>query len=215
MLSATTYLLFTTLLPFIVQLPLTNAASAEQWRSRSIYQVCDRPREYFFYSLIHYNQVVTDRFATSDSSSPPCDASQRKYCSGTWTVSAAAFIAHNSGNAWPPGNRQQARLHTGDGIRCCMDIPHCAEHCKRDRLRRGLSRVRAESLLPTLVYHNLLFTGIGARTSPKSTLTSATKIVYVILSWSAHAEVSHTNNSSMRCPRRCTTEGCISSSMSS
>lgn len=29
-------------------------------------------------------QIVTDRFATSDGSSPACDTSQRKYCGGTW-----------------------------------------------------------------------------------------------------------------------------------
>ncbi|KAJ3010973.1 hypothetical protein NUW54_g2318 [Trametes sanguinea] len=42
------------------------AASPDQWRNRSIYQ------------------LVTDRFATSDGSSPACDTSQRQYCGGTW-----------------------------------------------------------------------------------------------------------------------------------
>ncbi|KAF8621832.1 hypothetical protein AX15_007457 [Amanita polypyramis BW_CC] len=43
------------------------AATAEDWRGRSIYQ------------------VVTDRFATTDSyNSTRCDTSERKYCGGTW-----------------------------------------------------------------------------------------------------------------------------------
>jgi alpha-amylase len=29
-------------------------------------------------------QLVTDRFAVSDSSSPTCSTSDRKYCGGTW-----------------------------------------------------------------------------------------------------------------------------------
>ncbi|OBZ74584.1 Alpha-amylase A type-1/2 [Grifola frondosa] len=44
----------------------TFAASADDWRNRSIYQ------------------LVTDRFATPDGSSPACDTSNRKYCGGTW-----------------------------------------------------------------------------------------------------------------------------------
>ncbi|KAK0438407.1 glycoside hydrolase family 13 protein [Armillaria borealis] len=42
------------------------AASAADWRSRSIYQ------------------VVTDRFATTNGLTGPCDPSARKYCGGTW-----------------------------------------------------------------------------------------------------------------------------------
>ncbi|PBK84832.1 glycoside hydrolase family 13 protein [Armillaria gallica] len=42
------------------------AASAADWRSRSIYQ------------------VVTDRFATTNGLASPCDPSARKYCGGTW-----------------------------------------------------------------------------------------------------------------------------------
>ncbi|KZT66206.1 glycoside hydrolase family 13 protein [Daedalea quercina L-15889] len=41
-------------------------ASYEDWQQRSIYQ------------------LVTDRFATSDGSAPPCDTSARQYCNGTW-----------------------------------------------------------------------------------------------------------------------------------
>ncbi|KAJ3562448.1 hypothetical protein NP233_g9563 [Leucocoprinus birnbaumii] len=43
-----------------------HAATPDEWKSRSIYQ------------------LVTDRFARSDNASAPCDTSQRKYCGGTW-----------------------------------------------------------------------------------------------------------------------------------
>ncbi|KAI4186351.1 MAG: hypothetical protein L6R41_003547 [Letrouitia leprolyta] len=46
-------------------LPASDAKPA-YWRSRSIYQ------------------IMTDRFATSDDSSPYCDTDQKKYCGGTW-----------------------------------------------------------------------------------------------------------------------------------
>jgi alpha-amylase len=42
------------------------AASADEWRGRVIYQ------------------IVTDRFATSDGSSPVCNTADRRYCGGTW-----------------------------------------------------------------------------------------------------------------------------------
>lgn len=42
------------------------AATAAQWQNRTIYQ------------------LVTDRFATPDGSSPACDTSNRQYCGGTW-----------------------------------------------------------------------------------------------------------------------------------
>lgn len=67
MVSYTTKLLLTTLLQFVIDVPLTHAATAGQWQAKSIYQ------------------VVTDRFATSDLSGPPCDTTQRRYCNGTWT----------------------------------------------------------------------------------------------------------------------------------
>ncbi|KAH9856074.1 glycoside hydrolase family 13 protein [Lenzites betulinus] len=53
---------------FITSLLATSAfaATADQWRNRTIYQ------------------LITDRFATSDGSSPACDTSQRQYCGGTW-----------------------------------------------------------------------------------------------------------------------------------
>ncbi|KAI0264018.1 glycoside hydrolase family 13 protein [Gloeopeniophorella convolvens] len=54
--------LFTT---FFLTSPAT-AASAEDWSTRSIYQ------------------VITDRFATSNDSTLPCDTGARKYCGGSW-----------------------------------------------------------------------------------------------------------------------------------
>lgn len=53
------------LLPLFLVAP-SFAASATDWQSRSIYQ------------------LVTDRFATPDGSSPTCNTSDRKYCGGTW-----------------------------------------------------------------------------------------------------------------------------------
>ncbi|KAJ3843630.1 GH13 alpha-amylase precursor [Lentinula raphanica] len=43
-----------------------SAASADDWTKRSVYQ------------------VVTDRFALGNGSSPSCDTSQKKYCGGNW-----------------------------------------------------------------------------------------------------------------------------------
>ncbi|KAK7461278.1 hypothetical protein VKT23_008454 [Stygiomarasmius scandens] len=45
---------------------LVLCASSDEWKSRSIYQ------------------VLTDRFAMADGSSPSCDTSERKYCGGTF-----------------------------------------------------------------------------------------------------------------------------------
>ncbi|KAI0742260.1 alpha-amylase [Daedaleopsis nitida] len=45
---------------------LVLAATPDDWRNRTIYQ------------------LVTDRFATSDDSGPHCDTSDRQYCGGTW-----------------------------------------------------------------------------------------------------------------------------------
>ncbi|TBU38203.1 alpha-amylase [Dichomitus squalens] len=42
------------------------AATADQWRSRTIYQ------------------LLTDRFATTDGHDPHCNATARQYCGGTW-----------------------------------------------------------------------------------------------------------------------------------
>lgn len=43
-----------------------SEAKPDYWRSRSIYQ------------------IMTDRFATSDNSTPYCDTAQKQYCGGTW-----------------------------------------------------------------------------------------------------------------------------------
>ncbi|KAF8872433.1 GH13 alpha-amylase precursor [Infundibulicybe gibba] len=46
--------------------PCALAATPDEWRSRTIYQ------------------VVTDRFATNNDTSATCDSAARKYCGGTW-----------------------------------------------------------------------------------------------------------------------------------
>ncbi|GAW04971.1 glycoside hydrolase family 13 protein [Lentinula edodes] len=46
--------------------PAAFAASADEWTKRSIYQ------------------IVTDRFALGNGSSPSCDTSEKKYCGGNW-----------------------------------------------------------------------------------------------------------------------------------
>lgn len=59
--------MFSRLLTTLICVLPVFAASAADWQSRSIYQ------------------LVTDRFATPDGSSPTCDTGDRKYCGGTWT----------------------------------------------------------------------------------------------------------------------------------
>ncbi|KXN88042.1 Alpha-amylase 1 [Leucoagaricus sp. SymC.cos] len=59
-------LLFVTTYISVLTSGIVKAATADEWKSRSIYQ------------------VVTDRFARSDDASAPCDTSQRVYCGGTW-----------------------------------------------------------------------------------------------------------------------------------
>ena len=56
-----------TLLALLTALPFSLQASADDWRSRAIYQ------------------VVTDRFARTDgSTTAPCDPAEGEYCGGTW-----------------------------------------------------------------------------------------------------------------------------------
>lgn len=47
MVSYTTKLLLTILLRFVIEIPLTHAANATQWQSRSIYQVRERSKNAF------------------------------------------------------------------------------------------------------------------------------------------------------------------------
>ncbi|KAI0798144.1 glycoside hydrolase family 13 protein [Abortiporus biennis] len=58
-------MLASTILLSLFALPAFSA-SPEDWRSRAIYQ------------------LITDRFATPDGSSPTCNTGDRKYCGGTW-----------------------------------------------------------------------------------------------------------------------------------
>ena len=59
------------------QLPTAEAASASDWRSRSVYQ------------------LFTDRFAVSGGRTPGCVLGERKYCGGNWqgTKSKLQYIA--------------------------------------------------------------------------------------------------------------------------
>jgi alpha-amylase len=57
------------------------AGNALQWSSRSIYQVYI-PSPHAIRA--HPGQLLTDRYALTDGSSPACDTSTRKYCGGTW-----------------------------------------------------------------------------------------------------------------------------------
>ncbi|KAF9467000.1 glycoside hydrolase family 13 protein [Collybia nuda] len=61
-------MLFSTahILPALFLAQSAFAATADEWRGRSIYQ------------------LLTDRFATTNNSSSPCDTTSRKYCGGTW-----------------------------------------------------------------------------------------------------------------------------------
>ncbi|KAI0721441.1 glycoside hydrolase superfamily [Fomitopsis betulina] len=76
------------------------AASFEDWQQRSIYQ------------------LVTDRFATSDGSSPSCDTSQRQYCNGTWQgiISKLDYIQNMGFDAiWISPVVANLEGSTGDG----------------------------------------------------------------------------------------------------
>ena len=61
------------------------AASASDWQNRTIYQVSCPFLKHVGPTLIFFAcQLVTDRFATTDGSSPTCNTEDRKYCGGTW-----------------------------------------------------------------------------------------------------------------------------------
>ncbi|KAH9837571.1 alpha-amylase [Rhodofomes roseus] len=75
-------------------------ASYEDWQRRSIYQ------------------LVTDRFATSDGSSPACNTSARQYCNGTWqgVISKLDYIQNMGFDAiWISPIVANLAGDTGDG----------------------------------------------------------------------------------------------------
>ena len=87
---------------FLLLLPQSaQAATAAEWRSRSIYQ------------------VLTDRFARSDvSTTANCDASATEYCDGTWTglIHKLDYIKNMGFTAvWVSPVTQQLEGHTPDG----------------------------------------------------------------------------------------------------
>lgn len=55
-----------TTLTLLSTLSSAYAASADEWRGKSIYQ------------------IVTDRFALADGSAPACNVGERLYCGGTY-----------------------------------------------------------------------------------------------------------------------------------
>jgi alpha-amylase len=86
--SAISIRMFTGLLAFlfwtiILAVPAFSA-NATDWSTRSIYQVTRR-RPHTDTRLTRGFQVITDRFATSDDSTLPCDTGARKYCGGCWS----------------------------------------------------------------------------------------------------------------------------------
>jgi alpha-amylase len=60
------------------------AATAAEWQNRTIYQVSLVQSDPSLTSSDVNYQLVTDRFATPDGSSPSCNTPDRKYCGGTW-----------------------------------------------------------------------------------------------------------------------------------
>lgn len=61
---------------------------------------------------------MTDRFATSDGSAPPCDTSQRQYCNGTWqgVISKLGYIQSMGFDAiWISPVVANLEGETGDG----------------------------------------------------------------------------------------------------
>ena len=60
------------------------AASANDWSSRSIYQVSNLLVVSPFSCSSRGHQLVTDRFALANGSGPACDTANRKYCGGNY-----------------------------------------------------------------------------------------------------------------------------------
>ena len=60
------------------------SANATDWSTRSIYQVTRRGAQ-IDTRLTTGFQVITDRFATTNDSTLPCDTGARQYCGGSWS----------------------------------------------------------------------------------------------------------------------------------
>ncbi|KAF8957053.1 glycoside hydrolase family 13 protein [Flammula alnicola] len=98
------------------------AATAEQWRGRSIYQ------------------VVTDRFAKSDNASYSCDTFLRKYCGGNWkgitthldyvqqlgfdAVWISPVVANFEGNWTKDINMLNSHFGTADDLKALSEALH-------------------------------------------------------------------------------------------
>jgi alpha-amylase len=72
------------------------AATAEQWRGRSIYQYVLTDIQVFWMQYLANMQLcrlITDRFALSaGASTTQCDSAARTWCGGTWNSLVSAHI---------------------------------------------------------------------------------------------------------------------------
>ena len=93
------------------------AATTAEWQQRSIYQVCS---PFPWHALLTHLAIklVTDRFATSDGSSPACDTSDRVYCGGSWqgVINKLDYIQYMGFDAiWISPVVKNLEGSTGDG----------------------------------------------------------------------------------------------------
>jgi alpha-amylase len=68
-------------LPLLALFATSYAATAAEWRSRSIYQYVTFSTPL---SLADVCRIVTDRFALPDGSNGACDEGIGRYCGGSW-----------------------------------------------------------------------------------------------------------------------------------
>jgi alpha-amylase len=68
--------------------PYAFAATADQWRGRSIYQYIFTPpplRPTISSISPLFSRIIVDRYALpKDSPNVPCDTNKRTWCGGTW-----------------------------------------------------------------------------------------------------------------------------------
>ena len=62
------------------------AATADDWKSRSIYQVSSAGASSWLQLLtaLPFSKIVTDRFSLGNSTYPPCNTTEKAYCGGNW-----------------------------------------------------------------------------------------------------------------------------------
>lgn len=70
---------------FLASVQTALAATAEQWRGRSIYQCVATTVATVLFKTRRDCRIVTDRFALSSGASPnACDPGQQTWCGGNW-----------------------------------------------------------------------------------------------------------------------------------